>query len=123
MPKELPTVNDLHHWLALTAVALVAASVYDDRAEVAWFSKVNDPRITFEALADSERDRFKNLEVMLANLLQSKIGKAGELGRLVATKSQSMYRMGNRITGAPDRPHPLCAAEDRRQVGDGLLHQ
>ena len=122
MPKELPTVSDVHHWLALTAAALVEASAYDDRAEVAWFSKVDDPRIPFEALADSERDRFKNLEVMLANLLQSKIGKVGELGRLVATKSQSMYRMGNRITGAPDRPHPLYAVEDQRQDGDGLLH-
>ena len=42
MPKELPTVNDVHHWLALTASALAEASAYDDRAEVAWFSKVND---------------------------------------------------------------------------------
>ena len=44
MPKELPTVSDLHHWLALAAAALVEASAYDDRAEVAWFSKVNDPQ-------------------------------------------------------------------------------
>ena len=43
MPKELPTVNELHHWLALTASALVEASAYDDRAEVAWLAKVNDP--------------------------------------------------------------------------------
>ena len=34
MPKELLTVNDLHHWLALTASALVEASAYDDRADV-----------------------------------------------------------------------------------------
>ena len=54
MPRGLPTVNDAHHWLALTASALVEASAYDDRAEVAWFSKVNSPNIPFEALADSE---------------------------------------------------------------------
>ena len=34
MPKDLPTVNDLHHWLAMVAEALVEASAYDDRAEV-----------------------------------------------------------------------------------------
>ena len=58
MPKELPTVSSLHHWLALTAAALVEASAYDDRAEVAWFSKGNDPTMTFESLADSGEDRF-----------------------------------------------------------------
>ena len=44
-----PKVNDLHRWLALTAAALVEASACDDRAEVAWFSTVNDPNVTFEA--------------------------------------------------------------------------
>ena len=44
LPKELPTVSDVHHWLALTAAALVEASAYDHRAEVAWFSKVNGQR-------------------------------------------------------------------------------
>ena len=61
MPKELPTVHDVHQWLALTASALVEASAYDDRADVAWFSTMNDPNIAFEALADSEEDRFNNL--------------------------------------------------------------
>ena len=77
-------MNDLHHWLALTASALVEASTYDDRAEASWFAKVNDPKITFEALADSEKDRLKNLDMMLSNLLLSKIGRTGELGRYVA---------------------------------------
>ena len=81
MPKELPTVNDVHHWLALTASALVEASTYDDRADVAWFAKVNYPKITFEALADSGSDILNNLDIMLSNLLQSKIGRAEELGR------------------------------------------
>ena len=99
MPKELPSVSSLHQSLAFAAVALVEASAYDDRAEVAWFSKVNDPSMTFESLADSGEDRFKNLDMMLANLLQSKIGASGELGRLVAAKSQSVYRTGGLITG------------------------
>ena len=43
MPNDLPTVNDLHNWLALAAAALGEASAYDDRAEAAWFSKVIDP--------------------------------------------------------------------------------
>ena len=37
LPNSCHTVNDVHHWLALTAAALVDASAYDDRAEVAWF--------------------------------------------------------------------------------------
>jgi hypothetical protein len=65
-------VNGIHHWLALTASALVEASAYDDRAEVAWFSKVNGPNVTFEVLADSERERFKNLGMVLSNMLLSK---------------------------------------------------
>ena len=77
MPKELPTVNDLHHWLALTASALVEASAYDDRADVAWVATVNDPKVTFEALADSEKDRFKNLDMMLSNLSQTKLEEWG----------------------------------------------
>ena len=36
MPKDLPTVNDVHHWLAIPAAALVETSAYDDRADVAW---------------------------------------------------------------------------------------
>ena len=78
-PKELPTVSDVHHWLASTAAALVEASAYNDRAEVAWFSKVNDPSTAFAALPDPERDRLKNLDMMLVNILQSKIGKQENL--------------------------------------------
>jgi hypothetical protein len=107
MPTDLPTVNDLHHWLALIASALVEASAYDDRAEVAWFSKVNDPSVTFEALADSEKDRLKHLDMMLSNMLQSNIGRAGELGRLVAAKTQRRYRAGNLAAGR-QIAHILC---------------
>ena len=52
LPKDLPTVNDLHHWLAMIAAALVEASACGDRAEVAWLSKVHDPHMTFEAIAE-----------------------------------------------------------------------
>ena len=107
MPKALPSVSNLHHWLALAAAALVEASAYADRADVAWFSKVNDPSMTFDSLADSEKDRVKNLDMTLANLLQSKIGASGELGRLVAAKPQSVYRTGGLITGR-QIAHILC---------------
>ena len=62
-------------------------------------SKVNDPNITFEALADSEKDRLNNLDMMLSNILRATIGRAGELGRLDATKAQSMHRAGSLTTG------------------------
>ena len=78
---------------------MVEAFVYDDQAEVACFSKVNDPNVTFESLGDPERERFKNLDMTLSNILQRKIGRSGELGRLVAKTSQNMYRAGNLITG------------------------
>ena len=55
----------------------------------------------------TQKGRLKNPDIMLANLLQSKIGAVGELGRLVATKSQNMYRMGNLITGR-QIAHILC---------------
>ena len=48
-PKDRPIANDLHHWLAMTAAALVEASAYDDRAEIASLSKANDPNMTFES--------------------------------------------------------------------------
>ena len=99
MATVLPSVSGRHHWLALAAAALVEASAYDDKAEVSWFSKVNDPNMSFESFADSGTARCKNLDMMLANLLESKIGKGGELGRLVAAKSQSVYRAGGLITG------------------------
>ena len=69
MPKDLPSANDLHHWLALTAPALVEASAYDDRAEVAWLCKVNDPGMKLHSFADSGKDRFKNLDMMLPSFL------------------------------------------------------
>ena len=96
-PKELPSVNDLHHWLAMTAAALVEASAYDHRAEVAWFSKVSDPQMTFDSHAELGKDPFKNLDMTLSNVLQSKIGEGGELGRLVAANAQNMYRTGARL--------------------------
>ena len=58
MPKDLPTVNDLRHWLALTAFALVEASAYDDRAEVAWFSKVNGSKIPLKRFPTLRRTGF-----------------------------------------------------------------
>ena len=43
MPEELPSVNDVHHWLAMTAAAVLEASTYDDRADVACFPKLTTP--------------------------------------------------------------------------------
>ena len=99
MTKEVLAVDDVHRWFALTASVLVEASAYDDRAEVAWFSQLSGPNVTFEARVESEKDRRANLGTMHPNILQAKIGRAVELGWLVATRSQHMYRAGNLITG------------------------
>ena len=87
--EELPTVLDLHHWLARAAQALVEATAYDDRADVAWFSKINDPKETFESFEDSGPERFQSLDRMLSVALQKKI-KGGELGREIASKTTMM---------------------------------
>ena len=64
----------------MTADALVEASAYGDRAEVAWFSKVNDPNMTFGSFAVSGADRIENLDMLLSNMLQNKIGKTRRIG-------------------------------------------
>ena len=58
MPKDFSTVLDMHSWLARIAQALVEASSYDDRAEEAWLTKVNDPSETIDPIADSSPTRF-----------------------------------------------------------------
>ena len=52
-PKELPTVSTLNVWLAKVATALTEASVYYDKAEVAWLMTATAPTATFENLEDS----------------------------------------------------------------------
>ena len=50
------------------------ASAYDDRADVAGVSKVNDPSMTFDSFADSGKDLLKNLDMMLPGVFQNKMG-------------------------------------------------
>ena len=114
MPKGLPSVNDSHRWLAMTAAALVEASTYDGRADVAWFSKVNDPVVTFGSFADSGKDRFTSLDLMLSSVLQSKVGRSGDLGRLVGAKAQGMHRTEALNFRPPDSALVAHVLEDQR---------
>ena len=79
MPKELPIVSTLNVWLAKVAIALTDASIYYDKAEVAWLMKATAPTATFENLEDSGEPRFHGLDSMLAIALraQSKTGRVG----------------------------------------------
>ena len=70
MPEALPTVGRLPTWMSEAAVALVAASAYNDRADIPRLTKVNDQRVSFESLADSEEVRFQSLDARLADSLQ-----------------------------------------------------
>ena len=66
IPKELATVSTLNVWLAKVTAALTDASVYYDKAEVAWLMKVTTPTATFEDLSDPGEPRFQGLDAMLA---------------------------------------------------------
>ena len=100
IPKELPTVSTLNVWLAKVATALTEASVYYDKAEVAWLMKVTTPAATFDALADSGEPRFHGLDTMLAPALQALV-TTGELGRSLNKKSVNALQDGKLITGRP----------------------
>ena len=43
LPEALRTVGNLQVWLSEVAMVLVLASAYNDKAEVKWWSIVNDP--------------------------------------------------------------------------------
>ena len=51
------------------AKAPVAASAHNNRAEIPWWTKVDDHTATFEPLVDSEGVRFGYLDAMLADSL------------------------------------------------------
>ena len=48
IPGKLPTVNSLAAWTVTGANALVVASVYGDRADVAWLRERSDATKIFE---------------------------------------------------------------------------
>ena len=68
-PKELPTVSTLNVWLAKVATTLTDASVYYDKAEVAWLMKATAPTATFEDLEDPGEPRFQGLGAMLTSAM------------------------------------------------------
>eukprot|EP00974_Lingulodinium_polyedra_P008789 839462-Lingulodinium_polyedra.AAC.1 len=57
MPRQVnvpkfPQVTQLAQWSQAVARSLVAASIYDDKAEVRWFKRASEKGATFESLAD-----------------------------------------------------------------------
>ena len=69
MVPAFPTVTQLNEWGQAIARALVAASPYEDRAEVAWFKRASQKGATFEDLADVGESRFHQLDAMLCQKL------------------------------------------------------
>jgi hypothetical protein len=66
---KLPTVPGLPDWKIAIANALVQASAYGDRAEIAWFKECSDPEKTFEYFGNSGADRFTGLDNKLASAI------------------------------------------------------
>ena len=70
-PKEFPNVSTLNVGLAKVATALTEASVYYDKADVAWLMNSIAPTSTFDSLEDSGEHRFHGFDSMLATALQA----------------------------------------------------
>eukprot|EP00974_Lingulodinium_polyedra_P005806 550529-Lingulodinium_polyedra.AAC.1 len=51
VPK-FPQATQLPQWGQAVARALVAVSIYDDKAEVRWFERASEKEATFDSLAD-----------------------------------------------------------------------
>ena len=68
VPK-FPTVAQIPQWEKAVARALVAPSVYDDKAEVKWFKRTSRKGVTFEDLGDVGEERFHALDALLCQAL------------------------------------------------------
>ena len=66
---NFPTVTQLPQWSQSVARALVAASVYADKAEVRWFKRASQRDAKFEDLAFVGGERFQAFDSLLCQAL------------------------------------------------------
>ena len=92
-----PTVAQMSQWQRTVARALVASSVYDDKAEVAWFKRASEKGVTFEDLADVGEERYKALDQLLCQALMKKLPP--DLNQRIRRKEDEAWKMNTTITG------------------------
>ena len=92
-----PTVAQMSQWQRTVARALVAASVYDDKAEVAWFKRASETGVTFEDLADVGEERFMALDQLLCQALMKKL--PADLNQRIRRKEDEAWKRNTTITG------------------------
>ena len=97
------------------------ASSYDDWAEVAWLTKVNDPTETVDSVADCGPARFRHVDMMLPSALQNNI-RGGEWGREVSSKAIAMFKTCGLVTGR-QATRMLAIPQAERDDVNGLPEQ
>ena len=92
-----PTVAQLSQWQKSVGRALVAASVHDDKAEIAWFKRASEKGVTFDDLADVGEERFKALDQLLCQGLMKKL--PADLAQRIRRKEDEAWKKDTTITG------------------------
>ena len=100
IPNKLPTVNNLVAWNVTVAGALIAASAYGDRAEVAWLRECSDstkgfehfakPLLTWLTITSSLRGNWKGERGLC--LIRTHCRRDGKFASSITTSSKPMSR-------------------------------
>ena len=89
----------LAQWKVTVASALVQASAFGDRAEVAWFRECGDVGKDFEYFADSGHERFRGLDDKLAVALTAFADQNPGFKRELSRKTCELFKRDLLPTG------------------------
>ena len=92
---KFPSISTITTWLTKLSKNLVAASVIDDRKEVAWLMEVKEK--TFDDLADSGEDRFAALDSLMIGSLEKTL--PADLARTYNEKSEEALKNNDILMG------------------------
>ena len=96
VPK-FPTVTQVPQWEKAVARALVASSVYDDKAEVKWFKRASLRGVSFEELGNVGDERFHALDALLCQALIKNLPP--DLHQRIRRKEDEAWQNDTTITG------------------------
>ena len=94
---KIPTVTQIPQWGKAVARALVASSIYDDKAEVKWFKRASRKTVTFEDLGEVGEERFHALDAILCQALLKNIPP--DLHQRIRRKEDEAWQNDTTITG------------------------
>ena len=96
VPK-FPTVAQIPQWEKAVARALVASSIYDDKAEVKWFKRASRKGVTFDDLRNVGEERFQALDSLLCQALIKNLPL--DLHQRIRRKEDEAWQNDTTITG------------------------